>query len=224
MSVPMHMVNSCSDQGLVVGAVIANDVGMAETPFELRQIIDSLIKERQTEEFPPPELKEAVRAMLRTKEYKPTGRGKPASEYLAQAAREGRFPCINAVVDIINYLSLRSGLPISLLDADVVGAQVEIRRGLPHEKYVFNAAGQEIDLHGLVCVCGNQDGCNLPYGNPVKDSMQGKVTGQTKNVLGVVYCPASGAAHAGLRNLLTEFSGLLSRFSGAQQTQECIVP
>ena len=41
----------------------------------------------------------AVRAMLRHAGYKPSGRGKPASEYLRGAAQEGRLGAINLAVD-----------------------------------------------------------------------------------------------------------------------------
>ena len=40
----------------------------------------------------------SVRDMLRFGAYKPTGRGKPASEYLLNAAAEGHFPFISAAV------------------------------------------------------------------------------------------------------------------------------
>src|SRR5690606_30133755 len=44
-------------------------------------------------------LRAAVRDMLRHGGYKPTGRGKPASEYLVRAASESRLQSINLAVD-----------------------------------------------------------------------------------------------------------------------------
>src|SRR4051812_32854911 len=44
----------------------------------------------------------AVRALLRHGGYKPSGRGKPASEYLQAAMAEARFPSINPLVDVCN--------------------------------------------------------------------------------------------------------------------------
>src|SRR5690606_14985949 len=61
-------------------------------------------------------LRAAVRDMLRHGGYKPTGRGKPASEYLAQAAERGALSSINLAVDAGNLISLHSGLPISVVD------------------------------------------------------------------------------------------------------------
>ena len=70
------------------------------------------------------ELRGAVRNMLRVGAYKPTGRGKPASEYLLSAAKEEpeRFPRINNLVDINNLVSLESLLPISVIDLARAGS------------------------------------------------------------------------------------------------------
>src|SRR5262249_21823925 len=63
-------------------------------------------------------VRETVRALLRQGGFKPTGRSKPASEYLLNAARDGRLVPINFVVDVCNLVSLHSGLPISVVDLD----------------------------------------------------------------------------------------------------------
>lgn len=51
--------------------------------------------------------------------YKPTGRGKPANEYLLRAANDGTFPSINGLVDSNNLLSLEHMVPISVWDLDL---------------------------------------------------------------------------------------------------------
>src|SRR5271155_1948310 len=48
----------------------------------------------------------AVRDLLRHGGYKPTGRGKPSSEYLIRAVAEGALGAINAAVDACNAVSL----------------------------------------------------------------------------------------------------------------------
>src|SRR5881394_2170050 len=58
-------------------------------------------------------VREAVRSLLRHGGFKPTGRSKPASEYLLKAVREGLLSSINLAVDACNVVSLHSGLPIS---------------------------------------------------------------------------------------------------------------
>lgn len=132
-------------------------------------------------------VKTAIRDLLRVGGYKPAGRGKPASEYLAQAAERGEFPRISHIVDALNLVSLESRLPISLLDADRVmdGTNaLVIRFGRPDETYVFNAVGHAIDVEGLVLVA-RKSGPAL--GNPVKDSMLAKTKDTTKNTISFVW-------------------------------------
>src|SRR5262249_32762861 len=83
----------------------------------------------------------AVRDLLRHGGYKPTGRGKPSSEYLVRAASEGALGSINAAVDTCNAVSLHSGLPISVVDCDRARPPLRVAiapRGLAL-KIVFNA-------------------------------------------------------------------------------------
>ena len=74
------------------------------------------------------EVRAAVRDLLREGGYKPTGRGKPASEYLIRATAEGALASINAAVDACNVVSLHSGLPISVIDIDRFAAFAESAR------------------------------------------------------------------------------------------------
>src|SRR5262245_51181745 len=64
------------------------------------------------------EVRTVIRDLLRHGGYKPTGRSKPASEYLVRASAEGKLVPINAAVDVGNVVSLHSGLPISVVDVD----------------------------------------------------------------------------------------------------------
>src|SRR5579884_1389529 len=61
-------------------------------------------------------VREAVRALLRQGGFKPTGRSKPASEYLLRADGDKSLSSINVAVDACNVVSLHSGLPISVID------------------------------------------------------------------------------------------------------------
>ena len=132
---------------------------------------------------PEEELRIAVRDMLRQGGYKPTGRGKPASEYLVRAAGEGMLSPINLAVDACNATSLHSGLPISVVDLDRTHAPFHIAVAQPGHTYVFNAAGQEIDLAGLVCLFDAQGPC----ANAVKDAQRTKTSGETTRTLSVIW-------------------------------------
>ena len=125
----------------------------------------------------------AVRDMLRHGGYKPTGRGKPASEYLVRAASEGALGPINLAVDACNAVSLQSGLPISVVDLDRARAPFRIGIAPAGTSYVFNDSGQEIDLEGLVCLY-DADG---PVGNAVRDSQRTKTRAETRRTLSIIW-------------------------------------
>ena len=140
------------------------------------------------------ETRAAVRDMLRHGGYKPTGRGKPASEYLVRAASEGALGSINAAVDVCNAVSLHSGFPISLVDLDRAHAPFRIAIAPDGAAYVFNVSGQEIDLAGLVCLY-DADG---PCANAVRDSQRTKTNSDTRQTLSVIW------GCAGFEDRLTE--------------------
>lgn len=125
----------------------------------------------------------AVRDLLRHGGYKPTGRGKPSSEYLIRAVSEGALGSINVVVDACNVVSLHSGLPISVIDLDRAKEPLRIGVAAPGAKYVFNASGQEIDVGGLLCLF-DADG---PTANGVKDAQRTKTNAGTRRTLTVVW-------------------------------------
>lgn len=125
----------------------------------------------------------AVRDLLRHGGYKPTGRGKPASEYLLRAVAEGALSAINAAVDACNAASYHSGLPISVVDLDRAQAPFRLALAPAGTRYVFNASGQEIDVAGLLCLW-DADG---PTANAVKDAQRTKTSAATTRTLSVVW-------------------------------------
>ncbi len=126
----------------------------------------------------------AVRAVLRHAGYKPSGRGKPSSEYLRGAARQaGRLPAINLAVDLGNVASLHSGLPISVVDVGRLATPLRVRVADDDAAYVFNQAGQEIRLRGLPCL---HDAVG-PCANAVKDAQRTKTSATTTTVLCVLW-------------------------------------
>jgi DNA/RNA-binding domain of Phe-tRNA-synthetase-like protein len=124
-----------------------------------------------------------VRELLRHGGYKPTGRGKPASEYLIRAVTEGALGSINAAVDACNVASLHSGLPISVVDLALAKAPFRIGVAPEGSSYVFNQGGQTIDLGGLLCLFDAEGPC----ANAVKDAQRTKTTPATTSVLVVVW-------------------------------------
>jgi len=125
----------------------------------------------------------AVRDLLRHGGYKPTGRGKPASEYLLRAAGEGKLSSINPAVDVCNAVSLHSGMPISVVDAERLAAPLRVALAPPDSSYVFNASGQEIRLDGLLCLFDAEGPC----ANAVKDSQRTKTDGASRRTLSLIW-------------------------------------
>jgi DNA/RNA-binding domain of Phe-tRNA-synthetase-like protein len=215
--------NLVSDRAFAAGIVLAEGVRVGPAPAELARLLDELAARRAGEGFPPAPVKDAIRGLLKRGGFKPSGRNKPASEYLAQAAREGRFPRINNLVDVNNLLSLESGLPISLLDQRAFAGRAWLRYGRPGESYVFNNAGQEIELAGLLCVCGGGAADGAPLGNAVKDSMAAKLKDDTTAVIGVVYASLDCAAGRELAALVERFTALLRQFGGAAEARSQVL-
>lgn len=129
------------------------------------------------------EIKGAVRNVLRHGGYKPTGRGKPASEYLIKAVTNDMLSSINLSVDACNVASLHSGLPISVVDLDRTVAPLRVGMGAEGATYVFNASGQEIKVAGLLCLHDAEGPC----ANGVKDSQRTKTHEGSRRTLSLVW-------------------------------------
>jgi len=155
------------------------------------------------------EVRAAVRDMLRHGGYKPTGRGKPASEYLVRAATEGGLGSINAAVDACNAVSLHSGLPISVVDLELARPPFRIAVAPEGASYVFNPSGQEIDLGGLVCFWDAEGPC----ANAVRDAQRTKTRAGTVRTLSVVW---GVAGHESLLASATRWYRELLESAGAR--------
>jgi DNA/RNA-binding domain of Phe-tRNA-synthetase-like protein len=128
-------------------------------------------------------VREVVRDLLRHGGFKPTGRSKPASEYLIKAVKDRLLAPINLAVDACNAVSLHSGLPISVVDLDRCRLPLRVGIAAAGASYVFNATGQSIDLAGLLCLF-DADG---PCANAVKDAQRTKTTAQTGRTLSLIW-------------------------------------
>lgn len=170
---------------------------------------------------PPPAIgdheRTAVRALLRHGGFKPSGRSKPASEYLQAAHAESRFPTINAAVDACNIVSLHWGLPISLIDLDRVVGQLRVAICPPGTSYVFNPSGQTIDASGLLAVFDDEG----PTGTPVKDAQRTKTHDGTTTTLAVVW--GTNALPGRTRQATQWYRDLVATISGVTNEDVAIV-
>jgi DNA/RNA-binding domain of Phe-tRNA-synthetase-like protein len=194
------------------------DLALIQTrwPEPLQQVAGlSDLDERLSAEHQSPveaceQTKSAVRDLLRVGGFKPTGRSKPASEYLIKARDGGFVGPINPAVDACNIVSLHSGLPISVVDVDQMVGPLKIGLVDKGVRYVFNPSGQEIDVGGLICLHDAQGPC----GGPVKDSQRTKTHPGTEHTLSVVWGTTSlpgrteAAAHW-YAELMTQLGGVV---------------
>jgi DNA/RNA-binding domain of Phe-tRNA-synthetase-like protein len=197
---------------LALGVLMVEESDVNRPHAKLEQKLSQLLAARKQVLTPEEEKwRGAVRDLLRNGTYKPTGRGKPASEYLLRACMENDFPRVNSAVDIINYISLNYLVPVSLWDADLAKAkEYRFRLGKKGEGYVFNTAGQVIDVEDLLtgfAIHGEQE---IPIVTPVKDSLLSKTTPQSKNVVMVVYYPLAVGTRDHLQLVLQESAELFS--------------
>ena len=160
-------------------------------------------------------IRKAVRDMLRVSGFKPTGRSKPASEYLLKAEVAGRLGSINLAVDACNVCSLHSGLPISVVDLDLAVEPLSIQVAESGSSYVFNLSSQEIDIGGLLCLF-DQSG---PCANAIKDSQRTKTSCSTTQTLSIIW----GTQEDTERTLETEiwYRGLLEKQGARVCVNEC---
>src|SRR5205085_3914175 len=94
--------------------------------------------------------------------------------------------------------SLHSGLPISVVDLDRLSSRhtpcavADGTRSVPATlvglapagaSYVFNTAGQSIDLAGLLCLFDAEGPC----ANAVKDAQRTKTTAETRRTLSLLW-------------------------------------
>lgn len=170
------------------GVIRITGLSVGPAPDDLKRRMEEAAAAAATPYAGEEEAKKAVRSLLRFGKYKPSGRGKPASEYLLESAREGAFPSINNAVDALNLVSMRSQLPISLIDTQKAGGtSFRLRRGREGEEFVFNRSGQVLGLQDLLLVSVLPS--DEPLASPVKDCQRTKVDEGTREALAVIYAP-----------------------------------
>jgi DNA/RNA-binding domain of Phe-tRNA-synthetase-like protein len=210
----MNVENHLADRlrlALIIAEGILNDKPL---PVLERVIAEILVSREEPLTESEDQFRKKCRDMLRTGSYKPTGRGKPASEYLHREAAEGRFPRINTVVDINNYISLKYLVPISLWDLDKAAAYTYIfRTGIEDEEFIFNQNGQVIRLNGLITGFAVNASRETPIVTPVKDSQKTKTSRESKNIGVAIYYPADWEGFPAIEKITEEFSGLLNHIS-----------
>ena len=227
--------NKIPRDDVFLGAIVAEQVEAEVYPPAFDQELRSLLTERRQELTPEEEaLRVSVRDILRNGSYRPTGRGKPASEYLVRRARDAdgasgpqeAFPRINGPVDCCNFISLRYLLPISMWDLDRAESNYFVfRLGTVGESYIFNDAGQSIVLEDLIVGSRSSgaDDPGEPIVNPVKDSMATKTNASTTRVASIIYAPAEAMESNVLARACEDYAAMLAGCGSSASTRFAIV-
>lgn len=209
-----------STKNLSAAVVHAEGIAIGPAGHELRDYCDR-VAARAKGQVDRSARDAQVRGLLRLGGFKPSGRSKPAHEYLLRTvAQSAALPAINNAVDLINGVSLDAGLPISLLALDRVAPPLSLRYGAAGESFVFNSSGQTIDLEGLICLC---DAANQPFGTPVKDSLAGKVTESDADVLACVYLPRDSVSAKEAEQWAQTLASGFNRFCGSDRCDWLLV-
>ena len=113
---------------------------------------------------------------------KDPARYRGSAEALLRRVIAGKgLPRINAVVDIINLVSVESRLPIGLYDLAHVSGDSVFRAGRAGETYK-GIGKYALNLEGLPVFCDALG----PHGSPTSDSERTMVTSETRSVLAVI--------------------------------------
>jgi len=129
---------------------------------------------------------EAPQILATRAAYKALGkdpaRYRGSAEALLRRVIAGKgLPEINAVVDVINLVSVESRVPVGLYDIDHVNGDIVFRVGRAGESYP-GIGKYDLNLEGLPVFCD----ATGPHGSPTSDSERTMVTSETQRVLAVI--------------------------------------
>jgi len=181
-------------------ACVTARVQPGASPVPLRGEMNQ--RELEIQELPFPRgVLESPQVETVRKAYKSLGkdpaRYRGSAEALLRRIVAGKgFPQINAVVDVINLVSVESRLPIGLYDLAHVTGEIVFRAGRAGETYK-GIGKYDLNLEGLPIFCDAAG----PHGSPTSDSERTMVTAATKQVLGILisFGGAEGHSSAGRR-------------------------
>jgi len=189
------------------------------SPAALLQELKTRENEIQKLPFPRGVL-ESAQVETTRKAYKALGkdpaRYRGSAEALLRRVVAGKgLPQINAVVDVINLLSVESRLPIGLYDLGHVVGDIVFRAGRAGETYK-GIGKYDLNLEGLPLFTDTVG----PHGSATSDSERTMVTNATNQVLAIII--SFGGAE-GLGRWAERMSELLKEHAAAQDVNIRIV-
>jgi DNA/RNA-binding domain of Phe-tRNA-synthetase-like protein len=203
---------------VALGCVIA-EVRAGETPISLSEELKS--REEQILRLPEPRAVLESPAVLSTRAaYKALGKDPARYRGSAEAllrrviANKG-LPRINAVVDVINLVSVESRFPVGLYDLAAVSGDIVFRAGRAGETYK-GIGKYDLNLEGLPLFA---DAIG-PHGSATSDSERTMVTASTKNIIALI---VSFGGAADLPRWTQRMCELLTLYAAAQNCESSII-
>jgi DNA/RNA-binding domain of Phe-tRNA-synthetase-like protein len=201
-------------------------LGCVTARVEAHTSPEALIAELQTLEqailrLPEPRnLLESPQILATRAAYKALGkdpaRYRGSAEALLRRVIAGKgLPRINAVVDIINLVSVESRLPIGLYDLARVSGDIVFRTGQASESYK-GIGKYDLNLEGLPVFCDALG----PHGSPTSDSERTMVTSETKHVLAVII---SFGGKEGLDRWTPRMSELFALYASGREGKSALI-
>ncbi len=221
----MHAVNVAIDDGLkkkcarvALGCVIA-DVEAVETSAALTGELK--LRGEEILRLPEPRaVLESAQILATRAAYKALGkdpaRYRGSAEALLRRVIAGKgLPQINAVVDVINLVSVESRLPVGLYDLAALSGDVVFRAGRAGETYK-GIGKYDLNLEGLPLFAD----ATGPHGSATSDSERTMVTVSTKRVLALI---VSFAGATDLPRWTQRMTELLALYAAGQNCESQIV-
>jgi len=201
-----------------LGCVTAS-VEAGASPAALLEEMKARETEIQKLPFPRGVL-ESPQIEVTRKAYKALGkdpaRYRGSAEALLRRVVAGKgLPQINAVVDVINLVSVESRLPVGLYDLAHVTGEIVFRAGRAGETYK-GIGKYDLNLEGLPLFADTAG----PHGSATSDSERTMVTAATKEVLAVI---VSFSGTEGLERWAQRMSALLMRHAAGQDVEIQII-
>jgi DNA/RNA-binding domain of Phe-tRNA-synthetase-like protein len=199
--------------------VLTAQVVTGETPPALLEEMKAC--ETEVLKLPEPRaVLESSKILATRSGYKALGkdpaRYRGSAEALLRRIISGKsLPQINAVVDIINLVSVQSRLPVGLYDLDHINGAVIFRAGRAAESYK-GIGKYDLNLEGLPVFCDETG----PHGSPTSDSERTMVTPATQHIAAVL---VSFGGTDGLESACQRMSVLLKLHASAQNVAFRIV-
>ncbi len=204
-----------------LGVVEADSVQVEPTGAslarEMEEVCERLRRQHTPESVAEMEAVRSVRAMFHAWGIDPS-RYRPSSEALLRRVVQGKgLYRISNIVDASNLGSIETGWPYGCYDRARLAPPIAFRHGAPGEKYE-GIGKQTWHLEGRPVLADTYG----PFGSPISDSTRTMVTGAARELLAVIYAPAS-AAIAELTAAMKRLEERLDRSAGARATRDKIL-